>query len=91
MRKLQFTGLADKVEYSADDLKRSGVNDQKKVSFNKDNNFTVEVSDAAAELLLKDKRFSEVQKQPSQPQEGEDVPASASSPESGTVESETST
>lgn len=51
MPKIKYTGAADAKEFSAKDFERHGVTDQNKVVFDKSNDFTAEVSDAAWAFL----------------------------------------
>lgn len=51
---IQYTGMADRKEFSAKDFERHGIEDQNKVVFEEKNDFTAEVSDAAWAFLSGD-------------------------------------
>lgn len=59
MPKVKYKGWSDTVSIAADDFKRAGVEDQNDVVFDKSNDHIVDVSDAAAEYLQKDKAFKD--------------------------------
>lgn len=51
MARVKFTGMADERSFLKSDFQGKGVDDQDAVKFNASNDFTNDVSDAAAKLL----------------------------------------
>lgn len=65
-KKIKYTGFSDVVELDAAAWKNVGVEDQKKVTFDRSNNFTESVSTAAAKWLLENdsENFVDADKNP---------------------------